>query len=116
MTAVVIINFTIGILLVGLAWYMGREIKHKKIKWLSYLSLGIPILLFIFMYLTPTSATGVLLVGLPIGTFVSLICSIVTLFKKDEKKLMPSVGLFLTLILTSVITMFGIFLFTPIAP
>ncbi|GGD15405.1 hypothetical protein [Pontibacillus salipaludis] len=116
MTTVVIINFTIGMLLVGLALYRGREVEHRQITWLSYLSLGVPILLFMLMYLTPTSATGVLLVGLPIGTFVSLICSIVALFKMDEKKLIPSVGLFLTLILTSVITMYGIFLFTPLAP
>ncbi|KGP90653.1 hypothetical protein N780_03965 [Pontibacillus chungwhensis BH030062] len=116
MTAIFIIIFIIGILIVGLAVYMGRNIEYKQFTWLSYLSLCIPIFLLMLMYLIPSSASGILLIGLPVGTFISLICCTVGLFKKDEKNILVAIGLFLTLILTSVIVIFGIFLFTPYAP
>ena len=107
--------FLCGILIAILAWYRGRGELNKDYSWLSYLSLGLSVLLIILMYIIPKDLI-ILIYLIPIGSMMAFILSVFTLFKKNEKNSLAVIGLFLSLILLGIVIIYGIFLITPIKP
>ena len=115
MEQIFIILFLCGILIAILAWYRGRGELNKDYSWLSYLSLGLSVLLIILMYIIPKDLI-ILIYLIPIGSMMAFILSVFTLFKKNEKNSLAVIGLFLSLILLGIVIIYGIFLITPIKP
>lgn len=91
MEQIFFILFLCGILIVILAWYRGRKQLNKHYTWLSYLSLGLSVILIIMMYIIPKDS--VFIFSIPIGTPIAFILSIFTLFKRNEKKPLAVIGL-----------------------
>ena len=115
MEQIFIILFLCGILIAILAWYRGRGELNKHYSWLSYLSLGLSVLLIILMYIIPKDLI-ILIYLIPIGSLIAFILSIFTLFKKKEKNTLAVIGLFLSLILLGIVIIYGLFLVTPSKP
>lgn len=76
----------------------------KKYTWISYISLGLPILLFLLLFtvskIEPIVLAQIILCAQFIGAPLSIILSVVALFKKSEKKVVAIFGLIISLILT----------------
>ncbi|MFS0820909.1 hypothetical protein [Bacillus sp. 1P02SD] len=88
----------------------------KIISWKSYVLLTLSVLVTLTWFLldpiaqvTNEGATGFMLVFILFGTIISLILAIVTFFTKNEKKLLPSIALILTLVNAGVIIFFAWF-------
>ncbi|MDM8102863.1 MULTISPECIES: hypothetical protein [Oceanobacillus] len=76
----------------------------KKYSWISYLSLGLPILLFLLLFavadIEPLVLAQTILIAQLIGAPLSIILSVAALFKKNEKKVVAVFGLIISLNLT----------------
>ncbi|UOQ45498.1 hypothetical protein MUN89_06015 [Halobacillus salinarum] len=106
--------FICGVLIVALAWYRGRGETNKRYSWLSYLSIGLPAVVIVLMYIIPKST--ILFISTPIGSPIAFIVSVIALFKRREKHLLAVLGLCLSLILLGFVIIYGIFLINPYQP
>ncbi|MFC4559212.1 hypothetical protein ACFO3D_13520 [Virgibacillus kekensis] len=77
----------------------------RKYSWLSYFSLGIPIVLIMSLFVMPNlpmSQQGLvttIIYAQIVGVPVTLVLCIIAFFKKSEKKLMALIGFLLALVL-----------------
>ncbi|MFC7371965.1 hypothetical protein ACFQPF_09760 [Fictibacillus iocasae] len=82
----------------------------KHYSWGSYVSFGLPILLFCLLFAVPSfteeSVFKVIVYTLYIGSPLSLIVSVYALAKKNEKKMMSVFGLLSSLLLTGSLVYF----------
>ncbi|WP_226577927.1 hypothetical protein [Halobacillus litoralis] len=115
MIQIFLILFLCGLFLVILAWNRGRGVSNKHYTRFSYLSLGLPVMLILLMYMIPNDHSIVIYL-LPIGSPTAFILSVYTLFKRNEKNTLAVIGLFLSLLLLGIVIIFGVFLMTPTSP
>ncbi|MFD1032884.1 hypothetical protein [Metaplanococcus flavidus] len=91
----------------------------KKYSWISYLSLGIPLVLialwFVLPNLTQGSLTKTIFYAQIIGAPLAVILSMIALIKKNEKNMIAILGLALALILLIILAILVIFVrsYTP---
>ncbi|WP_270181267.1 hypothetical protein [Alkalihalobacillus sp. CinArs1] len=115
MNQLFLVLFIIGTLLVILAWYRGRGEGNKQYTWLSYLSLAVPVIIILLVYIIPKGSMVTIYLT-PIGSLIAFILIGITLFKRNEKNLLAAIGLFLSLLLLGILIIFGIFIITPLEP
>ncbi|WP_163970361.1 hypothetical protein [Oceanobacillus halotolerans] len=93
----------------------------KRYTWISYLSLGIPIVLIISLFILPNvpttqwSLARAIMYSQVIGVPISIILSVIALCKKNEKNTIAIFGLLLALVMIGIIAFF-LYLGTHFAP
>ncbi|MBH0157406.1 hypothetical protein IHV10_13585 [Fictibacillus sp. 5RED26] len=113
MDIIFITLFLLGFLIIILGWYRKRNEQTKHYTWLSYISIGLSITLILLMY---NLKGAVLAFSMAIGSPIAFVFSLVSLFMKNEKILLASIGLLISIILIGIVTLAGIFIFTPGKP
>lgn len=91
----------------------------KKYSWISYLSLGIPLVLIVLWFVLPNLTLGPLTTTIFYAQFIgaplAVILSVIALIKKNEKNMIAILGLALALILLVILAILMIFVrsYTP---
>ncbi|MFZ3577483.1 hypothetical protein [Virgibacillus sp. DJP39] len=93
----------------------------KKYSWISYLSLGIPLVLICSLLVMPNLSFNqqplitTIVVALYVGAPLTFVLSLIALFRKSEKNMLAIIGLILAVILLAVIGILAIFVtdYTP---
>ncbi len=79
----------------------------KKYSWISYLSIGLPVLLSLLLFTVSNLDSLILAQAIFYAQFIgvplSLILSVIALLKKSEKKTIAIFGLIISLILSGIL-------------